>query len=43
MVCLVGLVVYALSNNGKVQALALHAYWVGLLVFLLRWAGAMPH
>lgn len=43
IVCLAGLIVYALSNNGKVQAVAIHAFWVGLLVFLLHWGGtALP-
>lgn len=35
IISIVGLVVYALSNNGKVQAIALHAFWVGLLAWLL--------
>lgn len=39
LICLLGLVVYAISNNGKAQALALHCFWVGLLAFLLTWGG----
>lgn len=41
LVCLLGLVLYVTSTNGKVQALSLHCFWVGLLVFLLRWGGAL--
>ena len=39
LVCIVGLVVYAISNNGKAQALALDCFWVGLLAFLLSFGG----
>src|SRR5271156_1244292 len=39
IVCLVGLVGYALSNNPKAQPLFLHCFWVGLLAFLLTWGG----
>jgi len=39
LICLLGLVVYAISNNGKAQALALDCFWVGLLAFLLTWGG----
>ena len=39
LVCLVGIVVYSISNNGKAQALALDCFWVGLLAFLLTWGG----
>jgi hypothetical protein len=42
IICIVGLIVYGLSNNTKVQAAALHSFWVGLLVFLLRWGGTLP-
>jgi hypothetical protein len=41
VVCIVGLITYVLSTNGKVQALALDCFWVGLLAFLLRWGGAV--
>jgi hypothetical protein len=37
ILAIVGLVVYALSNNPKVEALSLHAFWVGLLAFLLTY------
>lgn len=39
IVCIVGLIVYALATNAKVCALALNCFWVGLLVFLLRFSG----
>lgn len=42
VVCIVGLVVYAISTNGKAQALAKDCFWVGLLVLLLEWAGRVP-
>jgi hypothetical protein len=41
IVCLVGLVVYCISQNGKAQTLALHCFWVGLLVFLLNFGGRL--
>jgi hypothetical protein len=37
----VGLVLYAFGTHSKVQAIALHCFWVGLLVFLLRWSAAI--
>lgn len=39
LICILGLVIYSVSNNGKAQALALHSFWVGLLAFLLTWGG----
>ena len=36
IISIIGLVTYALSTNPKVEALALHAFWVGLLAYLLR-------
>lgn len=39
IICIVGLVLYMVSSNGKVQALALDCFWVGLLAFLLQWGG----
>lgn len=42
IVCLIGLIVYAVSNNGKAQTLALDCFWVGLLAFLLIWGGRIP-
>lgn len=40
IVALLGLLMYALSTNGKVAAIGLHCFWVGLLVFLLRFDAA---
>lgn len=42
LICIVGLVIYAISNNGKAQTLALDCFWVGLLAFLLMWTGRVP-
>jgi uncharacterized membrane protein len=39
LVSLIGVVLYATSNNGKVQTLARDMFWVGLLVFLLHFGG----
>jgi hypothetical protein len=39
LVCLIGLVVYAISVNPKAQVIAEDCFWVGLLAFLLRFAG----
>ena len=39
VICIAGLVIYAVSQNAKAQALALDAFWVGLLATLLLWAG----
>jgi branched-subunit amino acid transport protein AzlD len=40
LVCIIGLVVYALSTqNGKAQTLGHDAFWTGLLVTLLELAG----
>lgn len=36
LVCLIGLLAFALSKNGDVRALALHMFWVGLLATLLH-------
>jgi hypothetical protein len=33
------MVAYMVSTRPKVEALALHCFWVGLLVFLLRFGG----
>jgi len=40
LISLVGLLMYALSANGKIQTIGLHMFWVGLLAFLLRYQGA---
>lgn len=42
ILCIIGLVLYSISNNGKAQTLALHCFWVGLLAFLLMWNGRLP-
>jgi hypothetical protein len=34
LVCILGVLMYALSTNGKVQAIGKDMFWVGLLVFL---------
>ena len=34
LICLIGLVVYAPRTRAEWQAVALHMFWVGLLVFL---------
>jgi hypothetical protein len=39
LIAIVGLVLYAFNNNAKVMAVALDCFWVGLLVFLLRFTG----
>ena len=36
LICIIGLVVYAISVNPKAQTLARDMFWVGLLVFLLK-------
>lgn len=40
--CLIGLLMYALSANGKVLTLGLHMFWVGLLAFLMAGAPHLP-
>ena len=39
LVCLIGLLAYALSANPKVAELGRLSFWVGLLAFLLRVSG----
>lgn len=36
LVSLVGVLMYALATNPKVQTIGLHCFWVGLLAFLLQ-------
>lgn len=36
LVCIVGLLIYALAVNGKVVSIGKDMFWVGLLVTLLR-------
>ena len=47
LVCLIGLVVYAISNNPKASTIGLNCFWVGLLAFLLEVGSgrviALPH
>lgn len=42
LICIVGALVYAVSQNPKAQTLARDCFWVGLLVFLLKFAGTFP-
>jgi hypothetical protein len=39
LICIIGALVYAISNNGKAQALGKDMFWTGLLVTLLVLAG----
>jgi len=41
LVCIIGVLMYALSTNGKVQALGKDMFWVGLFAFLLLYPGHM--
>lgn len=36
LISLVGVLMYALCANPKLQAIGLHMFWVGLLAFLLQ-------
>ena len=36
IICIAGVVTYGISANTKAQAVALHMFWVGLLVFLFH-------
>ena len=36
LVALIGVLMYALCANPKLQTIGLHAFWVGLLAFLLH-------
>jgi Na+/phosphate symporter len=38
LVCVIGLIIYAISNNAKVAELGRIAYFAGLLAFLLQGA-----
>lgn len=42
IVCIGGLVIYAVSSNGRAQTLARDAFWVGLLVLLIELGGHLP-
>ena len=39
LACIIGVLMYALSANGKVQEIGKHMFWVGLLAFLLAYPG----
>lgn len=39
LICLIGLVLYVLPVDAKVQTLGLNMFWVGLLAFLLLYQG----
>jgi hypothetical protein len=41
IICIVGLIVYMVTANMKVQTIALHCFWVGLLAFLFHWTGVI--
>ena len=47
LVCIIGALMYALSNNGKVAALGQDMFWCGLLAFLLTFGQghmiSLPH
>jgi len=40
LVCIVGALVHLLATKGEIKQMGYAAYWVGLLVFLLKWNGA---
>jgi len=40
LVCLIGLLIYIISNHPKLPAVGLHMFWCGLLAFLLTYKGA---
>lgn len=42
VICILGLVIYMVAKDGRVQTLARDCFWVGLLVLLLDWAGHWP-
>ena len=39
LVCIIGVLMYAMSNNAKVSQIGRDMFWVGLLAFLLGFAG----
>ncbi len=43
LACLVGVVVYAVANNGKLSEIGRIAYGCGLLAFLLTFSGRAIH
>ena len=40
-ISLVGVLMYALCADAKLQNIGLHMFWVGLLAFLLHYQGPM--
>lgn len=40
LVCLIGLVIYAISENAKAQAIGKDMFWTGLLVTLFQLSNA---
>ena len=40
LICVIGLILYFASKDGKISTVGLHMFWVGLLAFLL---GGAPH
>jgi hypothetical protein len=43
LVCVLGALVYGYSSNPKLAELGRSAFWVGLLVFLLRFSDPSFH
>jgi hypothetical protein len=41
VICIIGAVIYFVSTKPKVEAVALHCFWVGLLAFLIEWGGKL--
>lgn len=39
LICIVGLLIYALATDPKSPTIGLHMFWVGLLAFLIRYHG----
>lgn len=40
LVCILGLVIYLITNHAKASELGRAMFWVGLLAFLLEFGGA---
>jgi hypothetical protein len=41
LISIIGVLMYALCENGKLQAIGKDMFWVGLLAFLLVYRGDM--
>jgi len=39
LISLIGVLMYALCTDAKLQTIGLHMFWVGLLAFLLQYHG----